>query len=440
MTMLSRSLIHALCLAGLMMLFPSFARSQETTEATSTLKPEMQGEQPVNQGRNTPAEAEQKKTAPAPQTVQGGAGEVIVPDQGKTVGEPVKTTATEESGKYLIRQGDTLWDIANNFLRDPFLWPILWKANPSITNPDLIYPGGRLTIPSLAPVERAMAAQASAEKTTVEKEVAAKEPSEAALSEEELSEGPATPPVRRGRAQPTAAEAVGTQGSLLVLPEEAPVPVMDKYSMLNAGFVNDVETGDMIVASEEHKSIMGYDDIVYVDIHARETTNIGDKFLIYQQLKKINHPITGQEYGRLVKVLGILKIIAKDSPDTLTGRISLSFDAIEKGSLLTPYQEPVLVYDESRKKTRDLSGYILEVVDSRSLNSQLDIVYLDKGSVDGVEPGDRFIVYTDPSMPTFPRKVIGELQVFLVKDRTSTAVVRKSIDSMAKGDKIEFKK
>ena len=28
---------------------------------------------------------------------------------------------------HIIIQGDTLWDIANSALRDPFLWPLIWK-------------------------------------------------------------------------------------------------------------------------------------------------------------------------------------------------------------------------------------------------------------------------------------------------------------------------
>ncbi len=42
---------------------------------------------------------------------------------------------------YTIKQGDTLWDISAQFLKDPFLWPKLWHRNPYITNPHLIYPG-----------------------------------------------------------------------------------------------------------------------------------------------------------------------------------------------------------------------------------------------------------------------------------------------------------
>ncbi|BFM12094.1 hypothetical protein R50072_22470 [Simiduia litorea] len=45
------------------------------------------------------------------------------------------------SETYHIKEGDTLWDIAEKFLKDPYKWIELWKQNPKVKNPNLIYPG-----------------------------------------------------------------------------------------------------------------------------------------------------------------------------------------------------------------------------------------------------------------------------------------------------------
>lgn len=47
---------------------------------------------------------------------------------------------------YVVKKGDTLWDISAHFLKSPWLWPRLWQANPQVKNPHLIYPGDLLTL------------------------------------------------------------------------------------------------------------------------------------------------------------------------------------------------------------------------------------------------------------------------------------------------------
>lgn len=71
---------------------------------------------------------------------------------------PLAANAPDE---YVVKTGDTLWDISKVYLRDPWYWPEIWYVNPQVANPHLIYPGDKLKLvyidgqPRLTIAERA---------------------------------------------------------------------------------------------------------------------------------------------------------------------------------------------------------------------------------------------------------------------------------------------
>ena len=71
---------------------------------------------------------------------------------------PLAENAPDE---YIVKPGDTLWDISSVYLRDPWFWPEIWYVNPQVANPHLIYPGDKLKLvyidgqPRLTIAERA---------------------------------------------------------------------------------------------------------------------------------------------------------------------------------------------------------------------------------------------------------------------------------------------
>jgi nucleoid-associated protein YgaU len=87
-----------------------------------------------------PAAAAQPAPAPAATTTPAKAPAPAASTD-KTAPAPAKDVS------YLIKRGDTLWDLAATYYRNPWLYPKLAKAN-AIRNPDLIFAGTRITIPA----------------------------------------------------------------------------------------------------------------------------------------------------------------------------------------------------------------------------------------------------------------------------------------------------
>ena len=59
-------------------------------------------------------------------------------ESGRSMSVPIAANAPE---RYVVKRGDTLWDISAMYLNDPWYWPEIWYVNPSVANPHLIYPG-----------------------------------------------------------------------------------------------------------------------------------------------------------------------------------------------------------------------------------------------------------------------------------------------------------
>ncbi len=67
--------------------------------------------------------------------------------------------------RYTVKKDDTLWNISASLLADALLWPEIWKTNPSISNPDLIYPGEVIEVPAGAGGARAPVSRGADEPT-----------------------------------------------------------------------------------------------------------------------------------------------------------------------------------------------------------------------------------------------------------------------------------
>jgi len=96
---------------------------------------------PTAQPTAKPTERPASKAKPAP---------ARKPEKAPRRDAEIRRPATPSGGQYVVKRGDTLWDIASATMGNPVLWPTLYEANRSvISRPNLIHPGQTLVIPTV---------------------------------------------------------------------------------------------------------------------------------------------------------------------------------------------------------------------------------------------------------------------------------------------------
>ena len=307
---------------------------------------------------------------------------------------------TQEYKDYIIKKGDTLWDISMAELREPFLWPKIWKENPEIKNPDLIYPDQKIKIPLYL----------------IQKEMPPK-PVEEVMPEikPEIREVKKEEPVEK------------------VMPEIKPAEkkyLIDKDTLISSGYIAEsIESKGKIINAPNEMTVFGKGDYVY--IKTINPAGVGDKFYIIHSTGKVKHPETGAMMGYLIEVVGIAEVIGEEGNQT-KAKIITSFAEVTVGDLLNDYYEIEQPYQVNNPRIPAISGFIVVTKQRRILNTQYDIVYIDRGRKDGIEIGD-VVTITSKNKNYIPN---GIIQIISTREKTATAVIRTSGKEVTPGDKI----
>jgi chemotaxis protein MotB len=203
------------------------------------------------------------------------------------------------------------------------------------------------------------------------------------------------------------------------------------------GFVN-VITGDNQTTGDH--MILGSRDTLYLKLKSPGDVVPGDLFTIYRRVHKVFHPATGQYLGYLVNRLAIVEVRLIDKELT-TVQIVRAYAAVSPGDPVMKFVSPP---DEEaaagQPSVGDLEGKIVEFqanMGTMNMVAQRNIVYLDRGREDGVRIGDRMDIVR--SGGSLPQRVVGELKVLSLEDRTATAQITKSISRILKGDRFMVK-
>ena len=328
--------------------------------------------------------------------------------------------------RYTVRQGDTLWDIAQVFLRDPWYWPEIWYVNPQVQNPHLIYPGDVLALVSIDGRPQVTVAERGPEGAAAEAELAPRGGGAERLSP-------------RVRSTPITA-------AVTAIPYEAVIKFANRPSILTK---EQVKSGPYIVAARDSHMIAGEDHEVYARGIA-DAAN-GSRYNIVH----VDEPLVDPENNR---VLAYRSIFVGDSTVTGPGKVAKLVVGdgqreVSLGDKLFPENVDMPMDFIPHPVPDDLRGSIM-AVDGIYNAGQYNVVALNRGSRHGIETGHVMAIshkgevvrdrYSEGGKAGYwktagkrvrlPDERVGLVMVFKVHERLSYGLVMEATHPVTVGD------
>ncbi len=332
---------------------------------------------------------------------------------------------------YTVRRGDTLWDICDHFYENPWQWPKLWSYNPDIRNPNWIYPGDQLRLSRGGNGEGAWGS------------------AKGLLGQ--AGSGPGGRGTLRG---PNGRVTPDT----LFLRDEAYIGDPDK------------DTWGEVVGAREEQMLLSRGNHVYLDVKSGVEPQIGQEVTLFETLRKPDN-VEGARNppGEIVRIKGTVKITDFDPKKKMaSGEIIEAVDAIERGCKVGDVERKYRVVPPT-VSTKTVWARVLTSVHPHVYMGQHQIVFLDKGSEDGLATGNRLLVvrrgdswrrslaaasstardtlrvdspnHSEVRTTTlrrddkdFPEEIIAELRLLKVSPYSSTALVAESQKEIVVGD------
>ena len=283
---------------------------------------------------------------------------------------------------YTVREGDTLWDIASQFLRRPWQWVEVWQEG------DALYPGDVLII--------------SAGKN-----------------------GPRIKVLKVEKRSPRARVITTAQPVPTIAPDtvrpflEGPM-IMDPAELSQAG---------QVVAGIRDDVVLGKHDRFFA---AGLPTSATGLYRVFRMAESVIDPDTGETLGSQTIDLGTARLVSEGLMTTL--ELVTSHREVSRGDLLvaTNAEQNKLSHFTLRRPIQDVTGRIVSSTTGLGEFSRLDTVMLSLGKRDRLREGDVLEIWrpgqlvTDPTtgkLVTTPGEPIGYVMAYRVYDKFSHGLI-----------------
>lgn len=336
-----------------------------------------------------------------------------------SVSSPVFSQATAADGvrirddapqRYTVKAGDTLWDISGTFLHSPWRWPSVWRKNPHIDNPHFIYPGDVLTLRDC--------------------------------------DGRPCIGLERGR------NVVKISPEMRALPRREvitplPMSVLEAF-VREHRIVNDAEPLDelaYVIAGDNKRLVSGAGDQVFARV--AETSSIaaltsGEPLGIFRPGERYKNA-AGKPLGMELIGIGEATLVSRND-DVAKLSVQKAAQEVRNNDILLPLETRLQPQDmRPRVPQHDVVGHIVGVPGGVRFIGRLQVIAIDLGTEDGLQPGhvlridqqgERVVDPRTEELVKLPDETAGTLVVFRPYDKISYAIVMEATNTLAVGDAV----
>ncbi len=332
------------------------------------------------------------------------------------------TAATDDLSQYLrddhpdvytVVKGDTLWDISGKFLERPWLWPEVWRINPQIENPHLIYPGDRIALVWVDGQPQLRLERGDAGRTV--------------------------------RMTPSSSESL--QPRVRATPLESAIPAIRLDAIQGFLVQNRVvepgvlEAAPYVVQGESERIVLGAGDRVYV----RGRLPDSESFSIVRRGPLYVDPETNEVLGREATYIGLGQAVAQEG-DIATMFVDSTREEVQVADRILPTEERRLqsTFFPSAPSA-EVNGQILSVFGGVTQVGQFDVVVINRGEREGLEAGNVMAIYKRGALARdrvanetvrLPSERAGLLMVFRTFEKLSYGLVLETDRALAVNDQV----
>lgn len=307
---------------------------------------------------------------------------------------------------YVVKRGDTLWDISGKFLSTPWRWKEIWASNRHVKNPHWIYPDDKLLLCTLDG------------RPLIGKD------------EGDGCEGI----IRRHQGGNSLQPQVRVESLANSIPV---VPLAHIQQWLEHSIVVSPESLTnipYILGAADNRVITGAGQTVYARGNGLVT---GQNYGVFRKAEPYTFVnAEGKKYNAGIELIEVASAVATANENGIsTLELTKSFGSeVRNGDLILPQYDrnmPSLFYPTAVNEVTT-GGQVVRVQGSIGTAAQHGVVTIDRGSLHGAKPGQVFNVYQqgetvrDPQtkeMVKLPNQLIGTVMIFKSFDQLSYAYV-----------------